>query len=356
MTESEAAAFYFARRGSREAATAFGAVFMDIGSSTTDISIWQNKNPVWQTSVLLAGRSIFSNYLWHRPELLNLFGAGFERLPALKAKCGEYRKPYHALTDALLRYKSSEIFKQLAVVSGTDEVSALRQHLAVGVSGLFFYLGSLMQYLTNKKLYRKAVPNVYVGGNGSRIFRWLDVDEDGQLNSLYKGAFSWGAGWTGDSPFDVDLSKRPKIEAAYGLVTGLTPKESNPQRYVVAGETFVAEENIPGLTDPSHKQSRNVSHKLTWDAVLTEEAFRKKLAPPSKLERLTEFIDHFNGFVRRTGVVEVVDFDSQQVEEVRRRLAESLARYRGVEDPKQIVVEPVFIMALRHFLEVRLGG
>lgn len=356
LTESEATAFYFVR--SCNAATAFGSLFMDIGGSTTDIAVWQDKNPIWQTSVLLAGRSIFSNYLWHHPEFLNLFGAEFERLPELKAKTGENRKPYHALTDALLRYKSNDIFKRLAVVSGTQEVSDLRQHLALGISGLFFYLGSLIQYLTNEGLYRRAIPNVYVGGNGSRIFRWLDIDEDGRINALYKAAFACGAGWKEEKAFDVFLSPGPKTEAAYGLVSGLVAKRTDVPQSVLAGEAFMAEQTVAQLSRRSsaQKQTPNGSRKLEWDTLLTPEALTRELAPATKLERLTEFINHFNNFVKHNGIVNVAEFSSRQAEEVRRRLGQSLARYRGLEDTKDIVVEPIFILALRHLLEVRLGG
>jgi hypothetical protein len=355
-TESEATAFYFVRH--RKAATAYGSIFMDIGGSTSDISVWQEDKPVWQTSVLLAGRSIFSNYLWHYPDFLSLFGSEFSGLTELKQRTGDDRKPFHAMTDALLRYKTDEIFQNLAMVAGTEQVSNLRQHLALGISGLFYYLGSLMQHLTDDGSYKKAVPNVYVGGNGSRIFRWLDIDGEGQINELYKEMFIRGAGWTGERAFEVYLSPDPKTEAAYGLVSGVSLKGVNLKPRVLAGEVFMANEKIAELSRRGRSQSSagNGSRKLDWNTILTPEILTKKLSPAAKLERLTEFIDCFNNFAKHEGVISPADLRPLHMEEVRRRLVQSLAKYRGVADPKSIVVEPVFIMALRHLLEIRLGG
>jgi hypothetical protein len=335
-TESEATAFYFLKH--RNAATAVGTIFIDIGGSTSDISVWQDDKPIWQTSVLLAGRSIFSNYLWQNPDFLGSFGIDVSLLHKLKGNLGDNRKPYHALTDALLRYNSEQIFQHLPVQAGSPQVTALRQHLALGVAGLFYYVGSLLGYLTENRLYRHAAPNVYVGGNGSRIFRWLDIDGEGEINALYKALFSQGAGWREEMPFDVKLSPEPKREAAYGLVSEVNLPTANIQHRVLAGESFRAEE------------------RQDWKTILTPEMFTRRLSPPEKLERLADFLATFNQFAKNKGLVSVTEFGKEQEAEVVRRLGQSLSRYRGSEETASIVVEPVFIIALRHWLEIRLGG
>ncbi len=355
-TESIATAQYFVHH--LGAATQEGAIFIDIGGSTSDISVWQEKNPVWQTSVLLAGRNIFSDYLWHNSEFLSAFGIEISQLPPVRNLSGTDRRPFYALTDVLLRDNSERIFNQLPVNAGTEQVRALRQHLALGVSGLLYYVGSLLQYLIANRIYRKNIPNVYVGGNGSRIFRWLDVDGEERINPLYRTMLAQGAGWDDKQAFRVVISPDQKKEAAYGLVRDDDPKGGDIKRNVLAGECFVAEgmlQEWQGSTSSS-TGDKHGKHKLDWNNVLTAEAFTKKLSPPPKLERMTDFLATYNRVASAQGLVSSVSLSNEHAEEVRRQLGQSLARYCGAAQTANIIVEPVFIMALRHWLEIRLRG
>lgn len=352
QTESEAAALYFVRH--LNAATAVGTIFMDIGGSTSDISIWQDNSPVWQTSVLLAGRNIFSNYLWHNPEFLSLFDVEVSGLLQVKQQTPTDRRPYYAQADALLRYNSEKIFAQLPVHAGTQQVKALRQHLALGVCGLFYYVGSLLQYLMQIGIYRQEVPNVYVGGNGSRIFRWLDIDGEERINALYKAVFSQGAGWPDERAFKVMLSPEPKKEAAYGLVSNGNLQGGNLEHKVLSGENFVAKGVIEEWPD-TISTDEDDPHELRWNTVLTPEAFTKKLYPPQRLERLTDFVETMNKFARNKGLISAISFSKENAEEVRRRLGQNLSYYQGADKTANIVVEPIFIIVLRHLLEIRLS-
>jgi hypothetical protein len=353
QTESIATAQYFVRQ--LNAATQEGTIFIDIGGSTSDISVWQGKKPVWQTSVLLAGRNLFSDYLWHNPEFLALFTENASQLTD-KRNNNSDRKPYYALTDALLSDNSAAIFQSLPVQAGSPEVKALRQHLALGVSGLFYYVGSLLQHLVTLGVYRANVPNVYVGGNGSRIFRWLDIDGEQRINALYKAVFSQGAGWTDEDAFQVVLSPEPKMEAAYGLIWEPTQGGSNFKHEVLAGESFTGEKSSewPELAGKAEKDEASI--KLPWNTILTPEAFTRQLSPPDRLDRLNDFITAFNQFAKNRGLVSAVDLGKEQAREIIRRLGQSLSMHRGAQTTANIVVEPVFIIALRNWLEIRLGG
>jgi hypothetical protein len=335
-SESEAAAIYFVTHC--KAATAVGTVFIDIGGSTSDISVWQDNRPVWQTSVLLAGRSIFSNYLWHRPEFLRAFGIDVSQLVELKKTQSE-RKGFHALTDVLLRYNSEKIFQHLPLHAGTEAVTHLRQHLALGVCGLFYYVGGVLRYLIDEGLYRPELPNLFLAGNGSRMFRWLDIDKEGQINALYKAMFSAGAQWQ-DHAFQVNISEKPKLEAAYGLVSDWEPPGTNNVHGVLAGESFIVE--------PENAAS--------WNTILTPEMLTRNLRPPKKLERMLEFIDTFNQYARTRGLVPPTELNVGEFEEVRRQLGQNLARYHNSTETSKIVVEPIFIVAMRQWLDLRLGN
>jgi hypothetical protein len=353
QTESVAAALYFVNH--RHAATAMGTIFIDIGGSTSDISIWQGNVPVWQTSVLLAGRNIFSDYLWHNPKFLELFGVTISPFQQAVSASSSDRKPYYALTDVQLRYKSERIFEQLPVHAGTPQVKALGQHLALGVSGLFYYVGSLLQYLIQEGIYRQEVPNVYLCGNGSRIFRWLDIDNEKSVNALYQAVFAQGAGWKDHPPFQVIFSEDLKKEAAYGLAWDSDLQGGNLPRKILAGESFIAEglvEEWPEFISAGEK----APHNIEWNRILTPEAFTKRLSPPKRLERLHDFLAAFNEFATLTGLISTVALSAEEEQEVRRRLGQNLSRYHQVSETANIVVEPVFIVALRNWLEIRLGG
>jgi hypothetical protein len=204
-------------------------------------------------------------------------------------------------------------------------------------------------------VYRSSFPNVYVGGNGSRIFRWLDIDGEERINALYKSVFSHAAGWSDDQPFKVILSPEPKMEAAYGLIADRTLAGGNLNHKVLAGESFIAEGTIDDWPETLGEGADDLPRKLEWNTVLTAEAFTKKLAPPQTLDRLTDFISAFNKFARNKGLVSVTDMTNEQREEVRRRLGQSISKYHQAQTTTNIVVEPIFIIALRHWLEIRLG-
>jgi len=166
-----------------------------------------------------------------------------------------------------------------------------------------------------------------------------------------------GAGWADDQSFRVVRSPEPKTEAAYGLVYESDVEGGNPGRRVLAGENFVAEETSKEWPEaaPSESAPQSGPRSLPWNTVLTPEAFTLRLSAPPKLERLTDFVEGFNKFARNRGLVSMASLSNEHAKEVRQRLAQSLSHYRGVEEKANVVVEPIFIMALRHWLEIRLG-
>jgi hypothetical protein len=335
QTESLAAALFFLEQ--HKASPQHGTIFIDIGGSTSDVSIWQGSKPLWQTSLRLAGRDMFLNFLWINPDFLAQLGMDVANL--VTAKSQNDLKSFYAHVDALLRQESTTLFRKLATHGGAAGIKPLRQHLALGLSGLLYYIGSVLNNFISRKKYRQETPHVYVGGNGSQMFRWLDIDGDGKSNKLYKKIFARGAGWTGDEPFNVILSSAPKAEAAYGLVCDMNlDLNAESDRTVIAGESFY--EN--GRAQP-------------WSQALTAERFTKTLEPPQTLEHLEDFLAGFNEFANREGLIEAWRFDNSLWMEVRRRLAQTLSHYRGQANTADIVVEPIFILALKHLLEISNG-
>lgn len=335
-TESVASALFFREYPTIKASIAAGTVCIDIGGSTSDIAIWQQSDLCWQTSMRFAGRDMFLNYLREKPELLETFGLDVSKLREAKGA----RDAFYAQADALLLEKSDELFELLPRHVGSDAVRQLIDYLAVGLSGLFYYVGSLMNFLVSKEKYRKEMPNIYVGGNGARMFQWLAVGNysaDSPINALFKSALLRASGFDEAEVFTVQISPRPKAEAAYGLVSEKELKHANGTDEVVAGESFV-----------------EGGKEQAWNELLKAERLTKGLEVPTTLTRLNHFVDTYNSYANSRGArVSPLVIDAISMRTIKSRLATTLSDLKGL-DPKNAQVEPVFIMALRHLLELRI--
>ena len=64
---------------------ASGAVCIDIGGETSDVSIWQNNTLQWQTSLRFAGRRIFLDPLKKNPRFFENFGADDKDIQSLES-------------------------------------------------------------------------------------------------------------------------------------------------------------------------------------------------------------------------------------------------------------------------------
>jgi hypothetical protein len=346
-TESVAAAQFF--REHQEAQTTLGTVFIDIGSSTSDVSVWQKVHDaekgsqaeklVWQISLRYAGRDLFLDYLYSHDDILKIF-----KFPSPAKGDGSPvdRKEFYAQIDTILRRDNDGVFALLPIAAARQEVKNLKQHLAVGLSGLFFYIGLGIRYLQENGIYQRAeMPHFYFGGNGSQIFRWLNNGtwEDGNVYSkLFNAVFTAALEQPFTSGvFQTKMSSLPKKEAAYGLVCGDILSVSEHNNIVVAGENFI-ENDLP----------------IQWNGVLDSNRLGNTIDLPASLAKLTEFREAFNQFaLTSNGQILTLDISAQQWGDIRGRVStdlSDLARQRERQEP--VIVQPIFIMALRHLLRV----
>lgn len=331
LTESVAAAQYF--RSIQNATTAMSAVFVDIGSSTSDVSVWQHDKLLWQISLRLAGRDIFHRYLMKHPEIMQKFGVNTDKLTRTGASGIESK--LWAETDALLQEHSEQMFQQLPLLGSGPEITKLRQHLALGVSGLIYYIGLGINHLIAEGAFTEQMPSIYVGGNGSRMFRWLS---DGNralaapATALFGSIFAKALERPLAGTFRLELSGAPKQEAAYGLVCQSSlSSENDHSRNVIAGEKF----NRGG-----------VDHN--WNTVIDTDFFDSPVMPLADLDRVSDFVAAFNQFAgRNPEFAAPIIWNRAAVDNIRSRIATELndIASKGIVD-----VEPVFIIALRSLL------
>ncbi|MFL6335837.1 MAG: hypothetical protein ACJ754_21210 [Pyrinomonadaceae bacterium] len=330
-TESVAAALYFLE--SLDAPLATGTVCIDIGGSTSDIAIWQ-KSLRWQTSLLFAGRDMFLNLIREKPSFLNNFGADTSALVELKA----YQTAFYAKADALVWRDGQSWLERLPNYIAKPEVEGFIQLIALSVSGIFYYIGLMLRHLMEQKNYEKEVPSVFVGGNASRLLHWLaagSYKSSSHINKILRGVLAAASGLDDKvGSFKVQLSPLPKAEAAYGLVCGTVLDAGVAEKGVLAGETFVEGDKAHG-----------------WDEMLSAERLRNGLKQPPSLDRIKDFLNTFNQLTasKEAGIAPV-SYDDALMQEIRQGLANAFASYNKHADDTTVVVEPVFLLALKELL------
>jgi hypothetical protein len=245
MTESFATARYFTSR--EDAAPQVGTVFLDIGGGTSDISIWQGNEPRYQVSIRFAGRDIFLAPLFQkRKELVpnfamtdNFPGETANRLIAAKSE-----SEFSAQAEAMLRDFGRNLPQNLQTL---DRLELLASPVRLGLAGLFYYLGIVLRALEKNGQYQSGLNGIFVGGNGSQLLHWADDGEyktNGGFARVLKACLAAGAQWTGNTAanFQIRLSRKPKEEAATGLVVPSALNQDTEEHWddVIAGETFTS--------------------------------------------------------------------------------------------------------------------
>jgi len=243
-TESLAFAQYFAQE--EKGCNFTSSTCVDMGGGTSDISIWENSNLLHQCSVLLAGSQLFSQFIEMNPNFLkkldpNMKDKDFQLWRKLKGSA------FNAKLDVWMRLESAGwLEKKREQFEEDEEFQGLIRLMAIGVSGLYFYIGQILSALHEEGVYSKnEITPVYVGGNASRLLHWLaeggEFDRHSELNGLFSMMMNIASGFP-DTEQRTYLSKNPKDEAAWGLVLkdkelkGLDRKAKDP---IIAGEDCI---------------------------------------------------------------------------------------------------------------------
>ncbi|MBI1923906.1 hypothetical protein HYR99_06610 [Candidatus Poribacteria bacterium] len=307
-----------------------GVVCIDIGGGTSDISVWQKNRLCWQASLLFAGRNLFLDLLYAKPNFLaNLSTVDLSSLNRFKES--HNRKEFYAQADALIKAEGDKWLENLPY--DREKVKEFAQLMTVGLSGLFYYTGLLLQYLHQASTYEKRMPNVYVAGNGAKMFRWLESNTD----EFFKKIFLKASGFEEEvRRFEVWISPSPKSEAAFGLVSeGVHLQYDENAQGFLAGEAFIENGN-----------------RCEWSEILTAERLTRGLEVPSKLEKIEDFVHTFNTFAPSIGVA-IIETDVDLMNRIRDSLSEELARSKYAEKAK-VRIQPLFVYALKTLLEIKI--
>lgn len=330
---------------------------IDIGGGTADISVWNEREPVHQCSVQLAGRNLFTGILQVKPA----FVARLTGNPGNQEQWQMRRESaFNAKLDLWTRWHSQEWLKRKRPGAEFDDSGDFRGFItimAIGVAGLFYYVGQILKALHQEGSYpRKEITPVYLAGNGSQLLHWLDslgrFEAESEFNRVLSRMLSCGSGFP-DSEVTTRLSRNPKDEAACGLVIQDTnlKRLNKSEDYLVAGEAYTF-----GST------ARPASGRVQFDPEQDDiQGFAM-----NDLEQLPKFLADFHQALRDFRI-EAIDalpgYKIQTEREANPRLWQNVDRQLEelVLDLKQnrqqqrrngqdVRVEPPFILALRALL------
>jgi len=220
-----------------------GLVILDIGDDTTDIALLQGQPPTFKclSSIKLAGRQLFSEALMRHPEAFEALNIP---LPdKVRQQLGKHPLPEYVYSqlDALIKGHENEINELLPTVA--DSLKGLIHEMAIGIAGLFFYMGTVIESLRlfptpDAEPYYNSPEDLsrfYICGNALTMFDWLNHDKElGRAGSnayslLFERTFLKQAQKSENNPFfealheariEIHRTSRQysSSEAAYGLV------------------------------------------------------------------------------------------------------------------------------------------
>ncbi len=315
-----------------------GAVCIDIGGETSDISIWQNHTLYWQTSIRFAGRTIFLDLLKHNPEFLEIFRVADDVIPTLQnvSKSDKFYGQADTWINAWINNSKGGLENLFATYGGKIKNTPFIPLIALGISGLLYYVGLILNYLAENKGFAPTMPNVYIGGNGSRILHWLangNFTPDSANDRYLKDIILAASGFNPDAIFEFQITPQPKHEAAAGLVVPKTPLITTADEFpVLAGEDFTENEE-----------------NYSWTTLLNLERFGNHLKSSNKLAQIENFIEIFSaGFGKALNLP--INVDPTLKKSLTSNLNDEL-KTLALKPVGERVVEPIFITVLKELLE-----
>lgn len=359
-SESQASAYYFntlqdkgkgAAPGMAVAKLANGAMCVDIGAGTTDITVISDQpgRIVYHTSIQFAGRYMF------KPIYDNYQLFVEEKTAEIISKISlENLEQRSAIMDAAMRENSENYIKNLGFKAEQEDVRAVLQGSQFAMAGLFWYLGKLLGRLHENNHYTENnLPRIFVGGNGSRIFKWLTAGNDIKNNkflTVLENMLVTASGLNKNTHFYLDLSHQPKVEVASGMISNKPANHedffnedriksdlfgANADAYiansVIAGAEFIEDGKV--FAADEFMNAHDVCAGINVTSIDEFQYFIKKFNSSEKL--------WFEG----------IPLDEESVEDLIRETNAYFVSEKA-QNVKDIFLEPVFIVELKNLMEM----
>lgn len=347
--ESVATALYFNKLNNSDTNFSDGAICLDIGAGTTDISIisGQPGHIVYHTSILFAGRYLFK-YILQNPYYKE----------KIKKKYGQAERNA-AISDTMMfdndmRVNSEQYLVELANITGKEDIKKMLEQSQFALAGILYYVGKILRYLSDNNIYVEGhVPDIYIGGNGARILYWItgggSYDKSSIRLKVLKNIILSASGLQSDVDFNIYLSDKPKIEVAMGMledkpVQSMFNEEKMYQK--IFGETedeYVLNSVLSGadfkINDMVKSDRDFVSAKDISAGIVIDD-----------INELDNFVEIFNEN-RKSIWLNGIKIDDVQRNEIKKRINSYYVSEKG-KKVKEIHVEPIFIIGLKKLMEM----
>lgn len=359
--ESVASATYFKNQGKGNFAN--GAICLDIGAGTTDISVVspQGSQILYHASVIYAGRIFFKPvFAWLENELSD------GEATATGVSDEDKKK---ALLDAAMREKSTEKLRKVKdiISSGKDEeketVEAMLQIPQLAMAGLFYYVGMLLKVLKEQNIFQgNTIPDIYIGGNGARIFHWFSkVSEDNDINSYHlnvlKEALLASSGFE-EANFAIVMSGEPKAEVAAGMLAEVyNEKWFNQGTFnslIFGKETPVQHQYSPlvaGENVEFYNQERSEMETVLADEFICAKDIADGVIVEA-LPNIEKLLQIFNENTKFEDFIWGKEIDTTDIVGELVKATKGYYKDKKGCDLRQIHVEPVFIEAMESLVDI----
>lgn len=391
--EGHASGYFFANiqtfaKDEDKALIGTGAICLDVGGATTDISVWTDDRIVADASILLAGRQ-FASILQDSAVLRELLFSP-EAARALQAKVGD-PAGFAARLNLILGDPTLDVGTSLIRHSNKPEIQWLRRLLAIEFGAIVFYAATLVTAdLKRRKSEGEPEGNgfggsqlhMHWGGNAAKLMNWIDLGKpsnDGIGTELMK-ALLYNGLKDGGLRVKSDLlgqkhSPDHKCEVAGGLVVMDFDSKDKPKppsqstSSAMPGDDGEADEIDALDADDQMKVSAEGKVCLMGENIelSTGEGGFDQFVPLNAIypgqggttfrrttfERLDRFVDVLNLFGVRKGlftedtVIEVPPARRAYMGDLIKGVFKKEARLRDSERRN----EPVFIMEVRLLME-----
>lgn len=348
---------------------------IDIGGGTTDISLWQNHNLIWRTSIRLAGQNIFTNYLSRNAAFLQemqknasdqIPNDAIEEISKCDSLSNARRQAIEILVNSPGYQHATQKLHYLSDDSST-RVPGLLRITEFAFAGILYYVGRVIHALGNSKEVAEGIPHfdlnrdslqICFGGRGSLLVETILPERRDKLVRMFQQVAGLNR-----PVHPLYLSQEPKCEVAHGLL--VYEQKSAAADFKIEGawlDTLLGESLY--LSDQEIEPKLDT---LLSKADSNKSATLKALTLSSKVphhaswrvEELTELNTMIQIYQKELGRKIMLDSDvdvrwKDRINDQLKEMCSKVKQAREHSTSESGVVhemQPIFIVVLRNFIE-----
>lgn len=389
-TESVAVGKYFSKIHG-DATIAAGAICIDVGGGTSDLSIWSRRGIVYQSSLYLAGNTVSNCFRRSAPLRNTLFGR-LEKIPAvltesiLDPNLNNEDSFFSATFNLVLKQNKDKVNLVLPELQPDIVYKKFRTILIVEYAAIVFYSGMIIKKLrSDDPNLINQIPKIFWGGGASAFVKWIDYGLNISpratsykfFSEILKSAFysdkEIAEGGAGLSLLDCRLTNDPKSECASGLLAEVAAiGEAGESGFGILGEDIILKDGsiVDHTSELSARMPRNAvlnpNHEEVEDDVRDpgvryysefQSFVRENGDSPQLGSRFINFIKILNFVGRNYGLIDRINLrEYPQLENNISAQMQNIAILLQDGGTQTVRVEPVFMIEVKELLKEMIDG